>query len=60
MNVDPTVLSWKDWLLVGVSIGLWLGNRGRRHMGERVGALEKAVAAALGLAGDSAKHERKP
>jgi len=43
VQLDPSVLTWKDWILVGVIIGQALAARGRRFMGERVGAVERAV-----------------
>jgi hypothetical protein len=49
MNFDPNVLSWKDWILVGVCIGLYLANRGRRHQGERIGRVEHVIDRMLGL-----------
>jgi len=51
VSFDPSVLSWKDWILVGVGIGIWIANRGRRHMGERLGAVEKIAAVLARLSG---------
>jgi hypothetical protein len=51
VNFDPSVLTWKDWILVGVGIGIWIANRGRRHMGERLGAVEKIAAVLAKLSG---------
>lgn len=57
MTFDPNVLTWKDWVMVGVIVGLWLANRGRRVQGERIGALEKALARVLGI-DDRGKHQK--
>jgi hypothetical protein len=49
MQIDLTHVSWHDVLLLGIAIGIWIGQRGRRVQGERIGALEKAIAKALGV-----------
>ena len=60
MSFDPSVLSWKDWILVGVALGIWIANRGRRHMGERLGSVEKITAVLSKLAGVETDHDSGP
>lgn len=52
--MDPSqILTWKDGIYIGVAIGIAIANYGRRHMGERLGTVEKLIAAELGLDLDS-------
>lgn len=52
MTIDPAqLLTWKDGILIGIIIGQALNARGRRHQGERLGTLEKAVVALAKSAG---------
>ena len=52
MNIDPAaILTWKDGILIGIIIGHVLNARGRRHQGERLGTVEKAVVALAKSAG---------
>jgi hypothetical protein len=60
VTFDPSVLTWKDWIMVGVGIGIWIANRGRRHMGERLGTVEKITAVLAKLSGVEVDDRRPP
>ncbi len=48
MNEFLRGFSPHDLVLAGVVIGMWLSNRGRRYMGERIGRLEELIAVLTG------------
>lgn len=61
MQVDvATLLTWKDGLLLGVLIGLWLNARGRRHQGERLGVVERAIVAIAKSKGIDLEEDSNP
>jgi len=42
-------VTWRDMFLAGVAVGVWFAGRNRRVTGERIGAIEDAVAEVRGL-----------
>lgn len=42
-------ITWRDVFLGGVAVGLLIAGRNRRATGERIGAIEDAVAEVRGL-----------
>ena len=58
MPVDPSVLSWKDWLIVGWGLATLWHARSRRSQGERLGTVEKAVVLIAKAAGVELDDER--
>lgn len=61
MTIDLSHVSWHDVLLIGVIVGMWIGQRGRRDQGKRIGDIEKdltrVLAAVLGF-NDSGKRDK--
>lgn len=61
MPIDVgTVLTWKDGILLGIGIGLWLNSRGRRHQGERLGVVERAIVVLAKSAGVDLDEDSDP
>lgn len=59
-DVVGTVLTWKDGILIGIGIGLWFNARGRRHQGERLGALERGMVLLAKVAGVDLDEDSSP
>jgi len=60
LNVDPSVLSWKDWLIVGWGLATLWHARSRRSQGERLGTVEKAIVLIAKAAGVELDEESSP
>jgi hypothetical protein len=60
VSFDPSVLSWKDWFLLGVVVAMWFNARARRAQGERLGTVEKAIVAIAKTAGVELDEDSDP
>lgn len=60
MQLDPSVLSWKDWLIVGWALATMWHARSRRAQGERLGVVEKAIVALAKSAGVELDDDSSP
>ena len=49
MTINLSQLTWHDFILIGVIIGLWLGQRWRTKQGERIGRIEELLFQQLGI-----------
>jgi hypothetical protein len=60
LQIDTTVLTWKDWLIVGWALATLWHARSRRSQGERLGTVEKAIVLIAKAAGVELDEESNP
>jgi hypothetical protein len=60
VNFDPSVLSWKDWFLLGAVFAHLLNARARRDQGMRIGTVERAIVAIAKTAGVELDEDSDP
>lgn len=60
MQFDPSVLSWKDWVIVGWVLATLWHSRSRTAQGKRLGTVERAIIAIAAKAGIELDEDSNP